>query len=342
MAQTDDFDPTHALDGWRAPGLAALDLQLRPLPGGGGALDGATADAEGFDAIHALDGWRAPAPAPLDLQLGSLRTAGAGPDAAKLERLKARGYEMLDVEDIELAAPPVPRPSPTPVVEAGPHADGLPDKPLQGRPPAASDAPVLDFRAPPPRPQPDPQQFIDAVELPAVPAPPAVVETPVLDMPAPARPAEPDPRLLAQWQPLAWSAQVRCLAGASAEVVQTPGGLSVENHAPEWLCALWPPGSLGRPQLDRWPHLAAIVAADTAGGALEQLLGELPPEAGLWSADLGADWGLIAELVLHQDTGLRAAQTRALRELAESERQADVARMNVDYLTEGRFVRRQP
>ena len=57
-----------------------------------------------FEPTQALDGWRAPAPAPLqELELRSLlKVGGAGLDEAKRARMKARGYELDDVEDIEL------------------------------------------------------------------------------------------------------------------------------------------------------------------------------------------------------------------------------------------------
>lgn len=230
------------------------------------------------DPTHALDGWRAPAPAPLlDLELHALLKAGtAGLDEAKKARMKARGYAIDDVEDIELRE-----------------------------------------------------------VLPAAPRPAAM---PVLDLP-PQRPAA-DPRLLSQWQPQAWTALARRVRGASAEVVQTPQGPLVENHAPQWLCALWPPQRLDAPLLGRWPELAALVPAETVFGALHQLLPELPPGAPLWPAELDADWALLAELVLHHDTGLRPDQTQALRELADGERASGFVRVNDAYAGRGRVARR--
>lgn len=232
-----------------------------------------------FDPTHALDGWRAPAPTPLqDLELGALlRAGGAGLDEAKRARLKARGYDLRDVEDIELREVLAPRPAP-------------------------SAPPVLD----------------------APPAPPAA-----------------DARLLKQWQPQAWLALARRVRGATAEVLQTPAGPLVENRAPQWLCALWPPQRLEAPLLGRWPEQAALVGAETACGALHQLLPGLPAGALLWPAALEADWALLAELVLHHDSGLRPADMQALRELVEAERGASFARVNDGYAHRGGVARRR-
>lgn len=232
--------------------------------------------SETQDPTHALDGWRAPAPAPLqDLELHMLlKAGGAGLDEAKKARMKARGYEIQDIEDVELR---------------------------EILPPPAAAAPVL--------------------ELPRTP--------PVADA-----------RLLAQWQPQAWMALARRVRGASAEVVQTPQGPLVENLAPQWLCALWPPQRLDAPLLGRWPEVAALVGADTAFGALHQLLAELPPAAQLWAAELDADWALLAELVLHHDASLRSAHAQALRELIDAERGKNFARLNDAYVSQGRVARR--
>ena len=235
------------------------------------------AEPDAFDPTHALDGWRAPTPTPLqDLDLGSLLQAGrAGLDEAKKARLKARGYDMQDIEDIE---------------------------------------------------------------LPEILPPPVVVTVPPLDLPAP-RPS--DPRLLSHWQPLAWTALARRVRGASTEVVQTPRGPLVENHAPQWLCALWPPQRVDAPLLGRWPELAALVSAETAFGALHQLLAELPAEAQLWPTELEVDWALVADLVLHHDTALRPAHIQALRELADAERGVSFARLNDGYAPQGQVARRR-
>lgn len=232
-------------------------------------------EPDDFDPTHALDGWRVPAPVAVDLELGVLlRASGAGLDEAKKARLKARGY--ADIEDVELPE-------------------------------------VL---------------------------PPAPAELPRLGLPA--RQPAVDPRLLPRWQPLAWTGLARRVRGASAEVLQTPQGPLVENHAPQWLCALWPPQRVDVPLLGRWPELAALVGAETAFGALHQLLAELPPHAQVWSAELETDWALIAELVLHQDAGLRPAPAQALRQLIEAERGASYARLNDGYARQGGAVRRRP
>jgi len=237
----------------------------------------AMATTDDFDPAHVLDGWRAPVPdsAPLELDLGRLLDAGhATLDDAKKARLQARGYAMQDVEDIEL--PHVPPPAP-----AG--------------------------------------------------------DMPQINLPVPRAPRS--AQLLTSWQPQAWTALVRRVRGATAEILQAPHGPVVENHAPQWLCALWRPQRLEAPVLGRWPELAALMSAETAHGALHQLLPQLPPETLLWPAELDVDWALIAELVLHQDARLRPTQAQALRELAEAERGKTFARLNDGYAFHHRVAR---
>lgn len=390
MAEPDAFDPTHALDGWRPPARAPLQsLDLGALLHDGSQparLPVLGAEPGAFDPTHLLDGWRPPTPAPLDLELGSLARAGrSGPDEAKKARLKARGYEMHDVEDIELSEvpPPAPRPAveviepavaPPPEVpwplftaeaqvldagapslaESGPEAGrGSPAHPPELQqffddiklpqvppPPAVVEAPVLDLRVAPPPPTPDPQQVIADIELPEVQPVPAVAEAPVLDVHARAPRADPDPRLVAGWQPQAWTALTRRVADASTEVSQAPDGPQVDSHAPQWLCAIWPPQQADLP-LGRWPELAALVAAETGAAALQQLLVELPGDDPLWFTELEADWGLVAELVLRQDTGLRPTQARALHALVAAERDAHLARLDAAYALQGHVARRR-
>lgn len=352
MAEPDAFDPTHALDGWRVPSPAPVDLDLQSLRPGGrpgqpsGA--GASVQPEAFDPVHALDGWRPPVPAPLDLELKPLlRTAGTGPDGSKKAWLKARGYPMSDVEDVELpevpstfavleAAVVVVAPEPPPAPESAQsiepfEAKGLDDLELPDLSlPEVTELPDLDFRAPPPQ-APDPHWHLEGLDLPEVAPPPDAAPRP-----------PPDPRLLARWQPQAWTALARRVRGASTEVMQTPQGPKVEAMAPQWLCALWPPQPADAPLLGCWPELTALVDAETAFGALHQLLTELPPEARLWPADLDTDWALIADLVLRQDSRLRPAQAQALRELARAERGASRARVHDGYAPQGRVTRRRP
>lgn len=237
------------------------------------------AQQDDFDPSRVLDGWRAPAPSPIDLDLRGLLDAGrATLDEAKKERLKARGYNVGDIEDIE---------------------------------------------------------------LPEVPPPPPINDIPPVHLPA-ERARAGSARLLAAWQPQAWVGVARRVRGASAEVVRTARGPVVENHAPQWLCALWPPQRLEAPLLGRWPELATLIAAETAFGALHQLLPQLPPQAQLWPAELDVDWALLADIVLHQDARLRPTQSQALREFAEAERARSFARVNDGYALRNRVARRRP
>jgi hypothetical protein len=236
--------------------------------------------------------------------------------------------------ELDFRAPPPAAPDPEQLIAAI-------ELPAVPPPPVDVDMPTLDFRFEPPV-APDAQQLLDDIALPDLPPPPAATEAPVLNLPPSTAPAAPDPRLLALWQPQAWVAQVRRIAAASVEVQQGAAGLRVESLSPQWLCALWPPLPTGAPQLARWPELATLVNADTADAALQQLLPELPESAELWRADKrDADWALLADLVLHQNAGLTTGQTRALRELAEAERSANLQHMTHDYLTEGRLARRR-
>lgn len=66
MTKPDDFDPTDALDGWRAPVPVAVDLEL--------------------DVV--------------------LRATGAGLDEAKKARLKARGYADIEDVEVSEVLPP--------------------------------------------------------------------------------------------------------------------------------------------------------------------------------------------------------------------------------------------
>ncbi|PTT75027.1 hypothetical protein DBR42_29800, partial [Pelomonas sp. HMWF004] len=120
-----------------------------------------------------------------------------------------------------------------------------------------------------------------------------------------------------------------------------PQGPVIENHVPQWLCALWLPQGVDVPLLGRWPEMAALVGAETALDALSQLLAKLPPHALLWVAPLEADWALLAELVMHQDADLGLAHVEALRALAEAERSASFARLNDTYACHSGAVRRR-
>jgi hypothetical protein len=231
-----------------------------------------------FDPTHALDGWRAPAPAPLDLDLRVLQPSRRLPatDAKRQAWLKQHGFDMSDVQDVE----------------------------VHDAPPASAPA----------------------------------AEPPPLDLPAPA-PA-PDPRLRARWQPDAWQGLTRPLSGAAAELHPTAGGLQVEHRAAQWLCAAWPPQAEGAVR-DRWPTFAALIEGDSAVAAWTSLLGELPPDAPLWVSHEAADWALIAELVLAQDTSLRPPQVTRLHELVQEEREACRARIAQGYVRSGRVARAQ-
>lgn len=168
---------------------------------------------------------------------------------------------------------------------------------------------------------------------------PSVAEPPLQQLPV--LRSQQSARVLERWQPGAWTVLTRRVRGAGADVVRTPHGPQVEHHAPQWLCALWQPPAQGAPLLGRWPEMVTLIAAETAFGALHQLLPSLPPGAVLGPATLDVDWALLADLVRHQDTRLRPDQAQALRELAEAERSASLARLSDGYVLRDRFARRR-
>jgi len=140
-----------------------------------------------------------------------------------------------------------------------------------------------------------------------------------------------DPRLLAAWQPGAWTGAVRGVIGATTELVTTPAGPVVESYPPQALLLAWPPQPAGQP-LGRWPQrlrLAAVPPEDAA----QALLADLPPDARLWllPAPDAVDWALAAEIVLHHEPALRPFQTDGLRTFIAAEREAAYARLNADY-----------
>lgn len=269
-----------------------------------------------FDPTHALDGWRAPAPAPLDLDLRSLQPARAKPaaDAKKQAWVKQHGFDMTDVEDVELREP-----APAPAARAEP--------------------PVVELRVEPPAPPQPPDAVIADVALPPVAPMPEAEAPPTLDLP-PAAPA-PDPRLLARWHPAAWQGLTRPLSGAAAEVHTGADGLQVEHRAAQWLCAAWPPRSreAGR---DRWPAFAALAEGDNPAAAWTSLLSELPDEAPLWMCDDPADWGLVAEVVLAQGLAPSPSQQARLQALVDAERDAHRSRLTHGYARGGRVARVRP
>lgn len=193
-------------------------------------------------------------------------------------------------------------------------------------------------------------QDVEDVELPVSPPPAAPAWAEIQQSltraaeqarPPSLRPAA-DPRLLARWQPRAWTGRLRKVADVSAEVVQTAQGPLVENRAAAWLFALWPPQRLESPLLGRWPAQIGLVEADDAPHAQAAMLASVPPEAPLWVADLEIDWSLVAEILLHQDPSLRPGLANTLRALIQQEREAAFALINQAYERVGGTVRRKP
>lgn len=250
-----------------------------------------------FDPTRLLDGWRAAPPRSPegvpDLNLDALLPQGQRlPEAERIRRLRERGYEMRDVEDIELPEVHLPPPAPAAPVDAADLDEALRAAARLGG---------------------------DTVLEPTLPE---------LVMPPPRRRA--DPRLLKQWRPGAWIGACRRITGASTELSQGPQGPLLESHSPQWLLALWPPQGLDQPLLSRWPQQLLLRELEDEAVA-ERLLDLLPAVAPLWLAELDPDWGLLADIVLHHDAELRPAQLQTLRGFIEAERLARFERLNQLY-----------
>ena len=140
------------------------------------------------------------------------------------------------------------------------------------------------------------------------------------------------PRLLAAWQPGAWTGAVREVFDSTTEFVTSANGPAVETYPPHRLLLLWPPLSLAAPLPARWPQQVRLLAV-TARDAPAALADLVPGDAPLWlQTDLGAvDWALAAEIALHHEPALRPFQAAGLRAFLAAEREATYARLNADY-----------
>ena len=140
------------------------------------------------------------------------------------------------------------------------------------------------------------------------------------------------PRLLANWQPGAWTGAVREVFDSTTEFVTTANGPAVETYPPHRLLLLWPPLSLAAPLPARWPQQVKLSAV-TARDAPAALIDLVPDNAMLWlQTDHGAvDWALAAEIALHHEPALRPFQSTGLRAFLDAEREATYARLNADY-----------
>ena len=160
------------------------------------------------------------------------------------------------------------------------------------------------------------------------------------------RPAH-NPRVLAAWQPGAWSGAVREVFDSTTEFVTTANGPAVETYPPHRLLLLWPPLNLAAPLPGRWPRQVRLSAAP-AHQAADLLLALMPDDALLWlqpeaDARHAADWALAADILLHHAPALRPFQVTGLRAFIDAEREASFARLNADYhqpLAGGAVVRR--
>ena len=144
-----------------------------------------------------------------------------------------------------------------------------------------------------------------------------------------------DPRLLAHWQPGAWTGARRVVLPASTEFVTTAAGPVVETYPPQHLLLLWPPQVLDTPLHGRWPQQVCLSAVPTSSAA-EALLALVPADGLLClqrpaTGDDAIDWALAAEIVLHHDAALRPFQAQGLRDFIAAEREATFSRLNSRY-----------
>lgn len=141
------------------------------------------------------------------------------------------------------------------------------------------------------------------------------------------------PRVLADWQPGAWTGAVRQVFDSTTEFIKSADGSpTVETYPPHRLLLLWPPQRLDAPLLGRWPQ-AVRLSALPQDEAAETLLADLPADALLWlhPRTQDVDWTLAAEIVLHHEPALRPFQIDGLRAFIDAEREASFARLNADY-----------
>jgi hypothetical protein len=141
------------------------------------------------------------------------------------------------------------------------------------------------------------------------------------------------PRMLAAWQPGAWTGAVRQVFDSTTEFIKSADGSpAVETYPPHRLLLLWPPQRLDAPLLGRWPQ-AVRLSALPQDEAAEALLAEMPGDALLWlhPGKHDVDWALAAEIVLHHEPALRPFQIDGLRAFIAAEREASFRALNSDY-----------
>ena len=141
------------------------------------------------------------------------------------------------------------------------------------------------------------------------------------------------PRIAQAWRPEAWVGAVREVFPSITEFVTLPDGRRIlESFPPHLLVLLWQPQRQMAPLLSRWPNQVLLTAWPT-DVAIESVLDELPQGAVLWvgANARDADWGLAAEIALHQVPGLRKFQITGLRSFIDAEREASFARLNNGY-----------
>ena len=151
-------------------------------------------------------------------------------------------------------------------------------------------------------------------------------------------------RLARRYQPGHWIGGLRKAFAPVAEVTDTPEGGEIETFPSHYLISLWRPIDAAA-LLPRWPYKVSLVAPD-ATAAVRALLADVPHTARLWVAGSQIDWALMADIVMLSEPGLAPYQYRELKEFINTERQATLAAISVNYSGDDdmfeKFVRTTP
>lgn len=305
-----------------------------------------TADAANDDPTHALDDFvrrmrpatAPPAAAPDLSDLAAKLHPERGVTPARAKGGVLRSGQRWDADDVE-DVPVVELPRVPPERQDTPELT-LPTVDLRAEDTQAAQAPEIALPTIEEPPPPDPDS-LDAATRQASDAVASQWGSATLDAAQPVwqpdaqalqlRPAQ-HPRLLAQWQPGAWTGAVRQVFDSTTEFVTTANGPAVETYPPHRLLLLWPPLSLRTPLPARWPQQVRLSAV-TVRDAPAALIALVPGDAPLWLLPDGGDidWALAAEIALHHEPALRPFQATGLRNFLAAEREATYARLNADY-----------
>lgn len=151
--------------------------------------------------------------------------------------------------------------------------------------------------------------------------------------------ARPAGRVADVHAPGVWIGAYRRLVGPTAEVVETQFGDEVENLAPQYLVAVWKPIPAGGFAIRRFPAVARLVSTDSEG-VMRALLKLVPDDSRLFVPEMEVDWGLIAQIAMVCDSGLRADQMRVLQAVVWRDREKRLEQIRRRYRPAGEGLRR--